>query len=350
MKQRTWTWIFFFVLVLGAAGLACDDAPAETPVVSTQTPEGGAAADDTGADSGESAGEEAPAAEADSDEAAAAPEAYLGDIVESDGTSLAAVALLDPAPAGILYEPAPDTRLIAVDVVVGNVNKNSGVSVNSLDFVLLDEEGFTYSAELFGLDRQLETVDLMPGERVRGLVGFEIPTEAVPSRVRFEPGFISGPQLVTYVTTPDGGTEAAPPADVSASGAVERDVFGVLGDVAEANGVTLAAFNVEDPATPTGFYDAPAGTKLVAVEIAVGNTDNDSLSVNPLNTYLVTTDGYVYGAELGARDGQIDTVEIGPEERARGWVAFTIPEDQTPEQIKYSASFFGSEFVAVGVR
>ena len=65
---------------------------------------------------------------------------------------------------------------------------------------------------------------------------------------------------------------------------------------------------------------------------------------------LITTDGYAYAAELIGRDGQLDAVEIGTEERARGWVSFTIPNDQVPEQVKYNASFFGADYVSVGVQ
>jgi len=104
------------------------------------------------------------------------------------------------------------------------------------------------------------------------------------------------------------------------------------------------------PARPGMLYTARNGYKLVAVEIVLGNVSvSEALSVNPLYAYLVDNNGFVYSAELGGRDDQIDTVDLGTGEKAKGWVAFTIPEDGTPASIKYSTSALGGPYLQTGV-
>ena len=54
-----------------------------------------------------------------------------------------------------------------------------------------------------------------------------------------------------------------------------------LGDVVEDYGYFLSAVEVADPAEPGIFYDPEAGKKLIAVNIIVGVTSGDPLSVKP---------------------------------------------------------------------
>ena len=83
------------------------------------------------------------------------------------------------------------------------------------------------------------------------------------------------------------------------------------------------------------FYTPKQGYKLVAVEIVLGNVSgSEALSVNPLYTYLVDSNGFVYDAELGGKDDQINTIDLAIGEKAKGWVTFTIPENASPFSIK----------------
>ena len=122
-----------------------------------------------------------------------------------------------------------------------------------------------------------------------------------------------------------------------------------LGDVVEQYGYLLLAIMVEDPTTPGMFYQAKEGYKLVAVEIIVGNVSGETLSVNPLYAVLVDSNGFVYQPELAGRDGQLATADLNVGERARGWVAFEIPEDTTPVIIKYLVEVFSDNWVQVSL-
>lgn len=115
-----------------------------------------------------------------------------------------------------------------------------------------------------------------------------------------------------------------------------------LTDVVEQYGYLLTALTVEDPTTPGMFYEAEDGKKLVAVEIILGNISGNPLSVNPLYATLVDTEGFIYQPELAGREDQILTITLSSGEKAKGWIAFEVPENVTLSSIKYAIELFGS--------
>jgi hypothetical protein len=260
----------------------------------------------------------------------AAPQ-YLGDAVDGAGFGLAAASVQDPAVPGMFYDAQPGTRLVAVEVVVANTSAEVQ-TVNPLSAALVDADGFVVTSELASVDDQLATVALLPGQKVRGMVGFTLPENAVPVALKWTPNMFSGSSISASLAPPPDGYTADNAAIAIPAPAIETP----LGQEAQDFGVGLTAVTLEDPATPGMFYDVQPGTRLVAVEIVVSNAGAETVSVNPLYTSLVDADGFVYEAELAARDGQIDTMDLAPGERVRGWVAFTIPEGAQPAGIRWN--------------
>lgn len=338
---------FIFLLLLPA--LACNsDTPTSTPQVSTATappaeleeaePEDAEATEPVSESELEPTDEPEPTP-APTDTPEPVQEANLGDLVEQEGYSLVAVTVEDPAPAGLLYTPTEGTKLVAVEVIIGNVS-GERVTVNALSSTLVDSDGFAHQAELAGRDGQINLVDLKPGERVKGWVAFEVPEGVTPNVFKYEVSSFPSISLQTKLTTADGALAANPDVPLTTTGEVQRDVPGNLGDLIESDGYSLVAEAVEDPTTPGILYTPVEGTKLIAVQIAVGNVSGEVVTINALNATLVDTEGYVYTAELGGRDEQIDLIDINPGERARGWVSFQIPEGATPESIIYLVTGF----------
>ena len=108
-----------------------------------------------------------------------------------------------------------------------------------------------------------------------------------------------------------------------------------LGEAAEGYGYSLSATALEDPSSASVLYPLRKGYKLVAVEIVVGNVSGDELTVMPYSAMLVDTEGFVYGPEFAARAGQLGVLRLAAGQEARGWVAFSIPDDASPASIKY---------------
>ena len=81
----------------------------------------------------------------------------------------------------------------------------------------------------------------------------------------------------------------------------------------------------------------------------MGNVSADKVSCNPLSSVLVDTEGFTYQPELASAAGQIETLELSPGEKSKGWVGFMIPNDATPAKIKYQFDMFPSVYLVVSL-
>lgn len=147
----------------------------------------------------------------------------------------------------------------------------------------------------------------------------------------------------TYTPYPEPVEPAAPKAEPA------PESVG-LGEMLTQGDYTFGATQLEDPATKPGyFYEAEEGMRLVAVEIIVGNVSADEVSSNPLYSVLVDTEGFTYQPELAGVEGQIETLNLSPGEKSKGWVGFIIPNDAAPATIKYEFEMFPSLYLAVSL-
>ena len=347
--MKTSSPIRLVVLALAAAALACSTVTGSGTGTTGATP--------TVARPTRAATEEVAATEVVEEEATAtdeaAPEptdeptpepvtAYLGDVVEDGGLALTALQIEDPATPGTLYQPAPNTRLVAVEVVLGNIDLERFAAGPSA-LTLIDSEGRTYPFAVAAQDDvAMAAITLMPGERLRGWAAFEVQDDAVLAAVRFSAPDEGVTMQVSLTPRPDG---------VAALTGTPRTAPDLppLGTAAEGGGYTLTALQVEDPTTPGFLYTPVEGRKLVAVEILVGNESGAAVTVNSLFTYLVDTEGYVYPGRLFGRDGQIETLSIGPGDKLQGWVSFELPDGATPEGVRYLFDLFSGFSLVAGV-
>jgi hypothetical protein len=281
--------------------------------------------------------------------ATAAPEPaqqYLGDVITQDNTALSALTVEDPAEPGILYEPASGTKLVAVEIIVANLSDEK-IDVNPLNVELVDAEGFVYEAELTGRAEGLGTVDLFQGEKVRGWVSFQVPEEAVPARLKYALQLLGDEYVTAELAAPPEGYE---PDQEVLDVTLEAPAVG-LGETAQRDGYALTALTVDDPAEPGILYRAAPGTKLVAVEIVVANdTGAEPLDANLLLAYLVDTRGFVYRAQLGGVDDQMDSATLNQGEKAQGWIAFEIDADGVPLAVKYEEGMFSGIYLEAGLQ
>jgi len=332
----------FALAILVLVALACGETtPTSEPRVSTATlePEG----TQTPSEQATNTPEPTTEPEVPTDTPEAQP-LYLGDVVGEYGYLLCAITVEDPTTPGMFYEPKEGKKLVAAEVIVGNVSGET-LSVNPLNATLLDSGGFTYQPELAGREGQIVTADLSPGEKARGWIAFEMPEGATAASIKYAVETFGSKVLQASLTPPPGGYVP----NTEALSILPPSPEGGLGDVFEQYGYSLSSTAVEDPTTPGVFYEAKEGYKLVAVEIVVGNVSGETLSVNPLDAILVDSSGFVYQPELAGRDGQIATVDLNAGEKAKGWVAFSIPEDATPVSIKYVVEMFSDKFLQVGL-
>ncbi len=264
-----------------------------------------------------------------------AESANLGSVVQGNGYFVQGTAIEDPTKAGSLYQPEQGKKLVAVELVIGNISGDPIVT-NPYNGTLVDTDGFTYRPELGGRDRgQLEMVELDQGQRVKGWISFQVPEAAKLASIKYDVSW--GNTLVAGLAVPAAGLTLAPLPSRTAPQLPK------LGEATEKEGYSLSASQVEDPAKPSSYfetYEAEKGMRLVAVEFVIGNVSGEKITVNPYNATLIAADGFLYGPSLGARaEGQIDMTDLNPGEKAKGWIAFQVPSKATLEGIKYEVSY-----------
>jgi len=202
---------------------------------------------------------------------------------------------------------------------------------------LVDDQGIVHLPELGASDQygQIRTLDLFPGERIKGWISFAIEDGSFVAKLKYELDIWTGDIIEAKL----GDTPSEPQWELYAPALTAPN----LGDIHTLSGYSITAEALFDPALPSSFYNVVEGTRLVAVHILVRNVSGaESLSVNPLYCSLVDGFGFVYEAELGATDlGQIDTLDLATGEAAQGYVAFQIPADRNPLYIRYSTDFWG---------
>ena len=252
--------------------------------------------------------------------------------------SIYVVDVVDPSSPGMFYTAQAGMHLVSVRVLIDNQSQDV-ISVNPLNSTLVDDQGLVHTSELAASDElaQITALDLYPGERIAGWVSFALEDGSVPARLKYELNMFTGDLIEASIAA-----DMPEPALGPFSGSISAPR---LGDVSTASGYSLTAEEVVDPSSPSSFFTPAEGTRLVSVKILLRNESaTDALSVNPFYCFLVDDNGFVYSTELGASDlGQIDTVDLGLGEAARGYVTFQVPSDRAPLYVRFSTDFWGGD-------
>lgn len=83
-----------------------------------------------------------------------------------------------------IYKPVDGKELQGVTVTLRN-NTNKPLSVNPLNFRAVSKDGFVYPPDLASCEGQIDTVNIAPGQAIRGVVGFHIDPGAEIVSVQF---------------------------------------------------------------------------------------------------------------------------------------------------------------------
>ncbi len=104
----------------------------------------------------------------------AADAARIGATLEIvDGDNKAQVTIADLAPTTPSQFASPSGELYSIDITVQALEGK--VNVNPLYFTAKTADGTTLTADLIGVDDQITVTELPAGQKVRGLVAFDVP-------------------------------------------------------------------------------------------------------------------------------------------------------------------------------
>lgn len=114
----------------------------------------------------------------------------VGDMIESGGIAVGIASVQKATKFGIWEAKAGNTYLV-VEAVIQNVSRDT-TPYNPLYFKVKDADGFEYTMTFGGADPALKSGDLTKGDKVRGMVTFEVPLTAKGFVVAYEPMVILG--------------------------------------------------------------------------------------------------------------------------------------------------------------
>ena len=256
---------------------------------------------------------------------------YLGDYFDTEGYYYAALEIADPAEPGPIYEPVDGMRLVGVRIVVGN-RDGEQLYFSVSDVALQDGNGDLWEAEFAALDWEIISAAVDPGESVEGWLGFTIPEDVRPAALKYLYDFINDRSVVVPLAEPPAGRTART-VDTSRSPTTGSK----LGQTASGSGFSITAFQIEDPAEPAfpDFFDPPAETRLAAVEIEVKNVSDEKKTFSTFEIYLVDSNGRLYAIDYFNGPDVIESGDLEPGAKVRGWVTFLVPDGAMLESIKF---------------
>jgi hypothetical protein len=227
-------------------------------------------------------------------------------------------------------KPKPGQSFVAVDLLLVNAG-DAPVAISSLaQMSLKDGNDQKYTLDLLASTAAGGSApdgEIAPGERVRGKVGFAIPTDARDLVLVFDADiFGSGKVFVALGAQP---VSLEPPAKLAGERALPTHQ---LGEPIVAGDLKLTVNAVD---TPKGdqFSTPKPGNRFVAVDLTIENTGQEATHLSALaQMSLKDAAGWKYPLDVlatTAAGGSPPEGELMPGEKLRGKVGFQVPEDAT---------------------
>jgi len=273
----------------------------------------------------------------------------VGDII-SIGNTILVVLGWDVYPGGDVLPPSEGYKHLAVDVMLANQGKDPFEFSPGHSTTLNDPSGAVYymngiSSRVSGSDSP--DGEMIPGEIIRGKIGFEVPEDLVEFVFILELdqndlGEISVNLGPTPVSHP-------PPADLGLK--LQQEIFHT-GDVVELVDLLVQVIEVTYPADDE-ITRSEEGHKSIVIDLRVENQGDDTLYfTGPDQIYLKDSTGQKYSDDVLALPSGADDHVVGslqPGEHIRGRMGFLIPEDRSGFVFVFDRDLFdfGKAFISL---
>jgi hypothetical protein len=349
------------IVVLGVIGLALggsrsDEAKlvataAPAREVANPTPATGAPA---GAITGAATAATAAPAEApteaptDAPPTVAAPQEYkVGDVVQLGDVALAVLGWDTPASTQFA-KPEDGNKFVGVELMLANQGDTSANLSTLAQMSLKDGQDHRYTIDLLAstaMDGASPEGELVPGERLRGWVGFQVPSDASGLTFVFDSGLFKNGKV--FIDLGDQPATVEPPAALATAAQLPTQP---LGQPITAGDVTLTVNGVSTP-EGTQFAKAAPGRHFVVVDVSLTNTGSAAEHLSTvLQMQLKDSLGRQYRVDLMAATvagGGAPEGELAPGETVRGPVGFEVPDDIGQLLFVFDGNVFGTGKVFV---
>ncbi len=276
------------------------------------------------------------------------PQTYnVGDIVRIGDLAFLVIGW-QVVPGNNMYQPDLGNRFIGIEMIVVNQGE-SAQSISSLwQLSLKDAESRKYTPDLGASiavgNHQLSGI-LLPGERLRGSVGFAIPEAARGLQLVFDVNMFSSGKV--FINLGDDPVMVVPPATIEG----ERPLTTFpIGEPVTAGEMVLTVHGVSFPEGEQ-FNRPDEGHRFVLVDVTIENRGSRSQNLSSLmQTWLKDDAGYRYTVDISASilatGGRIDG-ELAAGESVRGQIGFQVPLDATGLRFVFDPDLVGAEPVSI---
>ncbi len=252
----------------------------------------------------------------------------IGDIIQVRDTTINVLGW-EILPEVGYFTPDPGNMYIAVDLVIVN-RRDSNMPVSSfLQTAVFDSAGEEYTIS-FMAQAQAKggSIDyaLVPGERVRGKVGFEVPENSDYFLFEFVPEFLQ-PEKVTIDLGNEPVTTAIP---IELPGEVPL-ILNDIGDSIDLDSVLLTVNQVSSPEEDS-LSKPREGNKFLLVDITLVNNTSEVLEITAsFQMYVKDSTGQLFTLDHSVTfaKGVSPDGEHAPGETINGQIGYEVPEDET---------------------
>jgi len=280
--------------------------------------------------------------------AVAGPQVYqVGDVAQLGDVALTVLGW--SRPEGTQFaQPEAGKSFIGVELLIVNQGDDDANLSTLAQMSLKDGEDRRYTVDLIAataLNGAAPEGELVPGERVRGSVGFQVPADAAGLTFVFDGGlFFSGKVFVGL---------GAEPVLVEPPAALAGEAASVSFPIGEPIAVGDLSITINGVSSPEGlqFAQPAPGSRFIAVDLSVTNSGDVAVNVSTmLQMKLKDSTGQQYSINLlaaTAAGGAAPEGELSPGETVRGPVGFQVPADVSGLLFVFDGNIFGAGKVFV---
>jgi uncharacterized Zn finger protein len=341
--------VIVLALVLGAfVLLACGSGAANPTLVSTAVPASGQAAKPTTAPAlGEQPTTAAAGAEQPTAAAPANQEFKIGDVIHINDLNFAVLGWEDLKPSDFA-KPEAGKKFIAVELVFVNAGKDA-VHISSLaQMKLKDDTAQQYDEDLLAstaASSKAPEGEIAAGEKLRGKVGFAVPTEVKGLQFVFDASLFSSGKV--FVNLGDASAMVEAPAELA--GEAPQQLYKV-GDAIKIGDIVLTVNEVKMPKT-SQFAKPEKGKRFLIVDLTLENKAAKAANLSSmLQMQLKDGSGQAYSVDImasTATGGKTPDGELAPGEKIRGQIGYQVPEDAKDLTFVFDGDVFGAGKVFV---
>ena len=356
--NKRWIFPLIVLLLLVGASLACGSGESATPqkvgeVQSASTGEVAtpqAAAEPTEAAQVEQQATVEQTVEDTAEPTVAPPQNYkVGDIITLKDLGLAVLGWSTPE-GDEFSKPDAGKKFVAVDMVIVNQGADPTNLSSLFQASLKDSTAQTYSSDLMATiaaKSKAPSGSLLPGEKVRGKVGFQIPEDATGLVFVFDPSLLGSGKI--FVELGDNPTAVDSP--ITLPGEKPQQSY-KIGDAIQLGDIVVTV-NSASPLDGDDFNKPDPDMQFMIVDITLENKMDKPVSISSmLQMVLKDETGQLYDQDLMAQvasKSDAPNGELAAGEKLRGKIGYEVPAGVTGLQFVFEGDLFdaGKVFVSL---